>query len=124
MVHELLVLGGVENLKQRGRRVALEALAHLVHLVQEEDRVFAPRLAEALDNPAGHGADVGAPVPADIGFVAGAAKGDPHVLAPKRPGDRLGDRGLAHPRRADEEEDRPLVDLLLGDLAAAGPLGL
>ena len=39
VVHEGVVLLGVEDLEQRGRRVAAEVRAQLVHLVEEEDRV-------------------------------------------------------------------------------------
>ena len=58
------------------------------------------------------------------GFVAGAAQRDAYVLAPERLGDRLGDRGLADPGRAYEQQDGPAVDLGDLHLALAGPIGL
>ena len=82
--------------------------AELVDLVEQEDRVLGAGLLHPLDDAAGHRADVGAAVAADVGLVAHAAERDAHVLAPERAGDRLGDRGLADARRADEEQDRPL----------------
>ena len=115
VVGEGVVLRRVEHLEQRARRVALVGDAELVDLVEQEDRVLGAGLPHPLDDPAGHGADVGAPVAADVGLVAHAAEGDADVLAPHRPRDRLGDRGLADARRADEEEDRALgLPLLLG----------
>ena len=44
----------------------------------------------------------------DIRLVPRSAERDAHVLAPHGPGDRPRDRGLAHARRAGEEEDLPL----------------
>ena len=71
---------------------------------------------QRLHEPAGHRADVGAPVPADLGFVAHAAQRDAHELAVHRARDRLPERRLADARRADEAEDRSLqVPLQLPD---------
>ena len=118
VVGEAVVLRRVQHLEQRARRIALEGDAELVDLVEQENRVLRAGLFHALEDPAGQRSDVGAPVAADVGLVAGAAQRDADVLAPHRPGDRLGDRGLADARRAGEEEDaaaRPsrLAGLLL-----------
>ena len=102
-----VVLRRVEHLEQRARRIALERDAELVDLVEQEDRVLGAGLLHPLDDAAGHGADVGAPVAADVGLVARAAERDADVLAPHRAGDRLGDRRLADARRTDEQQDRP-----------------
>src|SRR5207244_629557 len=48
-------------------------------------------------------------VPADLRFVVRAAQAHAHELAPGRPGDALAERGLAHPGRADEAQDRALA---------------
>ena len=125
MVHERVVLGRVEHLEQRARRIALERHAQLVHLVEQEDRVLGAGLLHPVDDPARHGADVGAPVAPDVGLVARAAERDPDVLPPHRAGDALGNRGLADARRADEQQDRaawrPVVVVALdGHVAAAG----
>ena len=112
MVHEGVVLGRVEHLEQRARGIALERDAELVHLVQQEDRVLGARLLHPLDDPARHGADVGAAVAPDVGLVARAAERDADVLPSHRAGDRLGHRGLAHARRAHEEQDRTLGPLV------------
>ena len=63
-------------------------------------------LAQLGDDAAGHGADVGAAVAADVGLVAHAAERDADELAAHRLGDDLAERRLADARRADEAEDR------------------
>jgi hypothetical protein len=81
VVSERVVLRRVEHLEQRTRRVSLERDAELVDLVEQEDRVLRPPLLHPLDDAPGHGADVRAPVPADVGLVAYAAQCGAHVLA-------------------------------------------
>jgi hypothetical protein len=68
--------------------------------------VLGARLLQPLDDPAGHGAHVGAAMAADVRFVTGAAQRDPDVLPVQCPGDGLGDGGLAHARWPHEQEDR------------------
>ena len=113
VIHEGVVLRRIEHLEQRARRVALERDAELVHFVQQEHRILGARLLHALDDPSRHGADVGAPVSADVGLVPGATERDADVLPSHRPGDRLGDRGLADARRAHKEQDRSLGGLVV-----------
>ena len=105
MVGEAVVLGRIEDLEQRARRIPLIGDAELVDLVEQEHRVLGARLLHALEDAPRHRADVGAPVAADVGLVARAAQGDADVLAAHRPGDRLRDRGLAHAGRAGEQQD-------------------
>ena len=100
------VLLGVEDLEQRRRRIAAEIGAHLVDLVQQEQRIRGLRLAHRLDDLAGHRADIGAAVTADFGLVAHAAERHAHELAPGRPRDRLAERGLADAGRPDQAQDR------------------
>src|SRR5207342_711603 len=81
-----------------------------------------PGVAQGTDEPARQGADVGAAVTADLRLVTDAAEGHADKLASERTCDRLADRGLAGPGRADEGQDRarPLVRLdpaLLAQLA-------
>ena len=106
VVAEARVLLGVEHLEHRARGLAAEVGAHLVDLVDEEYRVHRLGVAQRADDRAGHRADVGAPVAADLGLVAHAADGDAHELAPQCARDRMAERRLAHPGRADEAEDR------------------
>ena len=105
VVAEGVVLGRVEDLEQGRGRVAAVVGAELVDLVQHDDRVHGPRLAQRPDQPAGLGADVGAAVAADLGLVAHAAQGDPHELASEGAGHRLAQRGLAHAGGADQGQD-------------------
>src|SRR5262249_52888793 len=80
--------------------------AELVDLVEQEDRVAAPRLLDPREHAPRHRAHVGAPVPPDVGLVPGAPERDPHVPPPERPRDRLGDRRLPRPRRAGADRPR------------------
>jgi hypothetical protein len=66
------------------------------------------RLLQRLDDLAGHRADIGPAVTADLGLVSHAAQRHADELAAGRLGDRLAERGLADARRADEAEDRAL----------------
>ena len=102
----MLFCSGIEDLEQGRARVAPEVHADLVDLVEHEHRVVRPGRLDALDDPAGQRADVGAPVAADLGLVVDAAEAHPHELAAHRPGDALAQAGLAHAGRSDEGEDR------------------
>ena len=108
MILELGVLFGVEHFEQRRGRIAAEVLTQLVDLVEQEQRVRRAGLLEVGNDLARHRTDIGAPVAADFRLVAHAAQRLAHELAPARLGDRLAERGLAHTRRADEAQDRPL----------------
>ena len=106
VVAERVVLRRVEHLEQRRRRVAAPVGADLVDLVEQDDRVHRPGVAQRAHEPARQRADVRAPVAADLGLVADAAERHAHELASERTGDRLADRGLAGAGRADEGQDR------------------
>ena len=112
VVAEVLVLLGVEHLEHRAGRVAAEVRAHLVDLVDHEQRVVGARVAQRADDRAGHRADVRAAVAADLGLVAHAAGADALELAAQRARDRLAQRRLADAGRADEAEDRAARDVL------------
>ena len=78
------------------------------------------------DDASGQRADVGAPVPADLGLVAHAAEGDADELAAERARDRLAERGLADAGRPDEREHgtgAAAADDLQAALGAAGAHG-
>ena len=115
VVVEGVVLLGIEHLEQRRRRIAAEIGAHLVDLVEQEQRIGGLGLAHRLDDLAGHRADIGPPVAADLGLVAHAAERHAHELAAGRLGDRFAERGLADAGRTDQAQDRPgqLVGALL-----------
>ena len=116
MVVERVVLLRIEHLEQRRGRVATEVGTHLVDLVEQEQRVRALGLAHRLDDLAGHRADIGAPVAADLRLVAHAAQRQPHELAVGGARDALSQRRLAHARRTHQAEDGTLhVVLELAD---------
>ncbi len=115
VIGEGVVLFRIEHFQQRRGGIAAEVHRHLVHFVEEEDRVDRAGLLHPLDDLAGEGADVRAAVAADLGLVADAAEGEADELASGGAGDRLRQRGLPYARRADEAEDRPLG--LLHELA-------
>ena len=104
MVAEGVVLRRVEHLEQGRRRVAAVVGADLVDLVEQDDRVHRAGLLDGADDPAGQGADVRAPVAADLGLVAHAAEGDPDEVAAEGARDGLAERGLADAGRADQRE--------------------
>ena len=101
MVVERGVLLRVEHLEQRRRRIAAEVHRHLVDFVEQEQRVVNRRFRHVLHDLAGHRADVGAAMAADLGLVAHAAQRHAHELAIGGARDALAERGLA-----DTREDR------------------
>ena len=99
------VLLGVEDFKQGRCRVAAEVGGDFVDFVEQEDGILGARALHVLDDLAGHGADVGAAMAANLGFVAHAAQREAHKLAAGGLGDGHAQRGFAHARRPDEAED-------------------
>ncbi|ENN85911.1 hypothetical protein RHSP_17182 [Rhizobium freirei PRF 81] len=108
VVHESRVLRRVQHFQQSRRRIAAVVHAELVDFVEQEQRIGLLGLLHRLDDLAGHRADIGAAVTADLGFVTNAAKRHADILTAGRLGDRLSERGLADARRADEAQDRAL----------------
>ena len=102
------VLLGIEHLEQRRGRIAAPVGAELVDLVEQEQRVRRLRLLHALDDLAGHRADIGPAMAADLGLVTHAAQRHAHEVAAGGARHRLAERGLADPRRADQAQDRAL----------------
>ena len=106
MVQEVGVLLRVQHLQQGRGRVTVVGGADLVQLVEHDHRIGRAAALDRLDELAGHGADVGAPVPLDLGLVAHAPEAEAEELAPERVGDRAADRGLADAGWADQQQDR------------------
>ena len=117
VVSEGIVLLGVEDLEEGRGRVPPEIGADLVDLVHHEDGVVGPGPADALDDAAGHGPDIGPPVAPDLGLVPDAAERDADEAPAEGPGDGLAEGCLADAGRPDEAEDGTLD--LLGELADA-----
>jgi hypothetical protein len=108
VIAERVVLLGVEDLEQRGRRITAEVGAELVDLVQEEYGVARARPSQALHDPTRHGADIGSPVAADLGLVAHPAERGAGEVTPHGPCDGAPERRLADAGRPDETEDGAL----------------
>ena len=106
VVAELPVLFRIQNLHQCGGRVAPEVAPELVDLVEHQNGVGDAGPAHTLENAARHGADIGAAVTAQFGFIVQAAEAHALELPAHRTGDGLPQRGLADARRPDEAEYR------------------
>ena len=106
IVAEGRVLLGVEHFEQRRGGIALVAAAELVDLVEHHDAVAAAGAADALQDVAGQGADIGAAMAADLGLVMRAAEADADEFAPGGARDALAQRGLADAGRPDKAQDR------------------
>ena len=73
VVVEGVVLFGIQNLEQCRGWVAVDGvLRHLVNLIEDEHRVGRTRLLQALDDTAGHRADIRSAVSAYLRFVVDA----------------------------------------------------
>ena len=100
------VLLGVEHFEQRRRGIAAIVLPELVDFVEQDHRVHDLGATHRLNDATRHRADVRAPVPANLGFVAHAAQRHADELASERARDRAAERCLADARRSDEAENR------------------
>ena len=105
VVCEGVVLLGVQNLQQGAGRITVVGDGQLVDLIEHHDGIGDPALLDAVHDPAGHGADVGPAVAADVRLVADAAQAHAGILAVQGPGDALADAGLAGTGGADKAED-------------------
>ena len=115
IIAKCIVLLRVEYLQQGGGRIAVDARAELVDFVQHEHTGARPGLADRLDDITRHRADIGPAMATDLCLVMDAAQADALEFAPHRPRDRLAERRLSDPRRADEAQDRRFA--LRGELA-------
>ena len=108
VIDEGVVLLGIEHFQQRRGRIAAEVHPHLVHFVEQEQRIAHADLGHVLQDLARHRADVGAAMAADLGLVAHAAQRHADELAIGSARDRLAERSLAHAGRPDQAQDRRL----------------
>src|SRR6202040_2353072 len=83
------VLLGVEHLEEGRGRIALNAAAELVDLVEHHHAIPRAGSADPLNDVPRQCSDIGAAVAADLGLVVGAAETDPNEFAARRPGDAL-----------------------------------
>ncbi len=89
VVAERRVLLGIEHFEQRRGRVPAEIHRHLVDFVEQVQRIADPGPRHVLHDLAGHRADVGAAVAADLRLVTHAAERHADELAVGRPRDAL-----------------------------------
>ncbi len=105
MVEEVVVLLRVEHFEQGRGRVAVEGGANLVDFVEHDDGVGGARVFDGLEEFAGHGPDVGAPVALDLGLVADAAHREAVETPAQGVGDGAADGGLADAGWSRQEDD-------------------
>src|SRR5581483_2886877 len=96
------ILLGIERLQQSRAWIAAEVPPDLVNFIEHEDRIFGLRPADALDDLAGQGSDVGAAMAANFRLNAHAAERDADKFAAQRARNRAPERGLTDPRGSDE----------------------
>ena len=106
VVAERVILLGIEHFQQRGRRIAAKICAELVDLVEHKHRVVHTRAPDCLNDCAGQRADVGTPVPTNLGLVAHAAQRKANELAAHRARNRAAQAGFAHAGRPYKAQDR------------------
>ena len=126
VVPKRVILRRIEHLQQRGRRIATPVGADLVDLVEHDDGIHRPGIAQRANQPAGQRADIGPAMAADFGLVADAAERHPDELPAGGAGDRLADRRLASARRANQRENRRRIAGSLpcpARFGACGPQG-
>ena len=102
VIGERVVLLRVQDLEERRFRRSLETLRELVDLVEQDHRVFDLGLSERVQDASRQCAHVGAPVAANLGFVAHAAKRDTNERAARGLRDRLPEASLSDARRSHE----------------------
>ena len=102
------VLLRVEDLQERGRRIAPEVGPHLIDFIEHDDWIARLRPADALNDATGHGTDIGASMTADLRLIMHPAEGHPHEFSFQGRGNGVSERGLPHSRRANKTEDRAL----------------
>ena len=112
VIREGVILLRIEDLEKCAGRIAVVALGELVDLVEHHDRIGDAALLDAVHDAAGHRADVGSAVAADIRLIPHAAEAHTDIFAPECPGDRLTDTGFAGAGRADEQQDGACLLLL------------
>src|SRR5258706_1287635 len=103
------VLFRIENFEHGGRWIALNSASHLVDLVEHHHAIARARFLDGLNDIAGQGTDIGAPVAADFRFIVHAAETDANERPIHRACDRLAQRSLADAGWSNKAEDRRLA---------------
>ena len=106
VIGEAVVLFRVKDFEQGGGGVAAKIVAEFIDLIEDKDGVVAFGFFDALDDPTGERANVGASMPTDLGFIFDATEGDADKLPSHGTGDGFTERGFADAGGADEAQDR------------------
>lgn len=83
VVQKITVLLRVEHLQQGAGRVTLKTHADFIDFIDHDNRVGGFGLLEALNDFAGHGTDISAAMPLDLGLITHAAHGKTVKLTPE-----------------------------------------
>src|SRR6202007_3121851 len=108
-------------------RIALNAPAELVDLVEHHHAIAAACPADPLNDVPRQRPDIGAAMSADLGFVMHPAEADADEFPTGRARDALAERGLANARGADKTQDRAAaarIELLDRQIFEDAPLDL
>ncbi|MNJ37533.1 hypothetical protein D3C77_323530 [compost metagenome] len=119
MIVEVVVLLGIEHLKQRRGRIATHVAAHLVDFVEQEQRVAYAHLGHLLNQTTRHRTDVGTTMATNLGLITHTAQGHAHELAIGGAGNRLGQGRFTNTRRPNQAQHRTanfLHALLYGEV--------
>ena len=98
MVPESAVLCRIQHFQQCAGGITAPVLSDLVDLVEHEDRITCTGAFDGLDDSSGHGADIGAPMAADFGFVPHATQAHAGELPPQGSGHAAAQAGFADTR--------------------------
>ena len=108
MVTETGILFRVQRFQQSGSGVAPEVACHLIHLIQQNQRIRAFCHHNSIDNFTGHCADVRPAMAADFGLIAHTAQRHAHILSSKTCRNRACNAGFANARRAHQTNNLAL----------------
>src|SRR5437879_1957290 len=112
MVGKGAVLLWIEHFQQRRGRVPAEIGTDLVDFVEQDNRIFAFGAAQALNDPAGHGADIGPPVTPNFSFVPESSEGHADELSAERIGQAFSQGSFPDAGRPNQTQNGPLEILL------------
>src|ERR1044071_8357262 len=99
------ILRGIEDLQQRGRRVALKTSAELVDFIQHEHGISTSGLPYPLNNIPRECTDIGTPMPPNIRLVVHSPETLAHEFAIHGAHDALSKRGFSDSWRTNKAQD-------------------
>ena len=107
MIIERVMLFRIEHFQQRGRRITAPVATQFVDLIQQDHGVYCFGASHRLQDAARHGADIRAPMPTNLGFVAYAAERHADKASAERLCDGAPEGGLADTWRPNQAENGP-----------------